>query len=84
MGGNWPHQKGDDFLTLLQLFLNIMFLNKVNGYSGAGAGGRSQSRTTTGDLINQINNEASAGKQRAGNGASCLFVFPLRSCSYKQ
>lgn len=65
-------------------FLNIMFLNKVNGYSREIAQGRSWSRATTGDLINQINNEASTGKQRACSRPSCLFVFPLRSCSYKQ
>ena len=61
-----------------------MFLNKVNGYSREIAQGRSQSRATTGDLINQINNEASTGKQKACSRPSCLFVFPLRSCSYKQ
>lgn len=61
-----------------------MFLNKVNGYSREIAQGRSRSRATTGDLINQINNEASTGKQRACSRPSCLFVFPLRSCSYKQ
>lgn len=57
--------KGDDFLTPLQFFfLNIMFLNKVSGYSREAAQGRSLGRATTWDLINQINNGASRGKQR--------------------
>lgn len=77
--------KGDDFLTPLQFFFfNIMFLNKVSGYSRAAAQGRSLGRASTWDLINQINNEASKGKQRTRYRPSCLFVFPLRHCSYKQ
>lgn len=65
-------------------FFNIMFLNKVSGYSREAAQGRSLGSATTWDLINQINNEAGEGKQRAHYRPSCLFVFPLRHCSYKQ
>lgn len=82
--GNCPHQKVMIFWLHSSFFFNIMFLNKVSGYSRAAAQGRSLGRASTWDLINQINNEASKGKQRTRYRPSCLFVFPLRHCSYKQ
>lgn len=49
------------FFDSAPAFLNIMFLNKVNGYSREIAKGHRAEL----DLINQINSEANTGKQRA-------------------
>lgn len=69
------------FFDSAPAFLNIMFLNKVNGYSREIAKGRSQSRARLDKSNKQWGQNRKAESMLQ---TSCLFVFPLRSCSYKQ